>query len=157
MSKLEEKQELIESIGIQMEQRLNVSPLAARIYALLALSSYEGLSFDTIRNSIGSSKSSTSVNLNVLIQLKYVEYRTKSGDRKRYFRVAKYFQISALEQQSQTLATDIKMVEKINDFNKNHYPEKFDNEQSLGQLTIDYLLKMQSLVKNTIDQLKKLS
>lgn len=157
MSKSQEKEQLIEDIGLQMEQRLNVSPLAARIYALLALSSYEGLSFDEVRNSIGSSKSSTSVNLNVLIQLKYIEYYTKSGDRKRYFKVAKYFQLSTLEQQHQTLENDIDLVKKINDYNKNYHPEKFLIEQSLGDLTIDYMLKMQTLVTETIDQLKKFS
>lgn len=157
MSKSEKKQQLIESIGIQMEQRLKVSPLAARIYALLALSGNEGVSFDDIRNSIGSSKSSTSVNLNVLMQLKYLEYHTKSGDRKRYFRVAKYFQISTLEQQRQSLEADISLVEKINEFNRSHNPEKFENEQSQGKITIDYLLKMQTLVTDTIKQLKEVS
>lgn len=155
MSKSQKKEQLIEDIGLQMEQRLSVSPLAARIYALLVLSSDEGLSFDEIRNCIGSSKSSTSVNLNVLIQLEYVEYHTKTGDRKRYFKVAKYFQLSTLEQQQQTLENDIKLVEKINHFNKNYHLEKFESEQSLGKLTIDYMQKMQALVKETINQLKK--
>lgn len=156
MEKLKQRQnELIEEIGVRLESRLNVAPLAARIYALLTLSSYDGLSFEQIREIIGSSKSSTSVNLNVLKQLKYIEYHTKQGDRKRYFRVAKYFQLISLQMYHESLENDIKMVDKINTYNKEYYPEKFINEKSLGDITQDYMRKMQGFVKETIQKISK--
>lgn len=61
-----EKLKLIEEIGLRIEKRLQIAPFAARIYALLTVSSYDGLTFEEIRKIIGSSKSSTSINLNVL-------------------------------------------------------------------------------------------
>ena len=73
MALSKEKLKLIEEIGLRLETRLQIAPLAARIYALLTLSSYDGLTFEEIREIIGSSKSSTSVNLNVLTQLKHIE------------------------------------------------------------------------------------
>lgn len=154
MSTSQEKEKLIEAIGIRLETRLSMSPLASRIYALLSLSTYEGLSFDEIRETLGSSKSSISVNINVLMQLKYLEYYTKSGDRKRYFRVAKYFQLSALENYIQSLQEDIELVKNINSYNKLHHPEKFANEESFGDITIDYLEKMQNLVEVSIQKMK---
>lgn len=154
MSSLEEKQSLIEEIGIRLEKRLQISPLASRIYALLTLSSYDGLTFEEIKDAIGSSKSSTSVNINVLIQLKHIEYYTKSGDRKRYFRVAKYFQLTTLELYYQSLENEFNLVEKINHYNKLHHPEKFTDEKSVGDITQDYLKKMQTLVTTTIDKIK---
>ena len=154
MTVLEEKQKLIEEIGVRLETRLHIAPLAARIYALLTLSSYEGLSFEEIRQKIGSSKSSTSVNLNVLTQLKHINYYTKSGDRKRYFRVAKYFQLTTLEAYFETLENEFQLVEKINDYNKEHHPEKFTDEKSLGDITQDYIRKMQNLVVVTMDKIK---
>lgn len=154
MSNAKDKECLIEDIGVRLETRLNISPLAARIYALLTLSSYDGLTFDDIRERIGSSKSSTSVNINALLQLKHVEFYTKPGDRKRYFRVAKYFQLSSLEVYVQSIQKDIELVDKINDYNKIHHPEKFSNEQSLGDVTIDYLEKMKILVNETVQTIE---
>ena len=133
---------------------MQIAPLAARIYALLSLSSYDGLTFEEIRETIGSSKSSTSVNLNVLMQLKYIDYHTKPGDRKRYFRVAKYFQLTNLEAYQQALENEMSLVEKITGYNKMYHPEKFTDEKSLGNITTDYLQKMQSLVSETIDTIK---
>lgn len=157
MARSEEKEKLIEEIGQILETRLNISPLAARIYSLLTLSSYDGLTFEEIREFIGSSKSSTSVNLNVLLQLKYLEYHTKIGDRKRYFKIAKYLQLTSLEVYYQSLENDLRMVDKINEYNKNHYPDKFSDEKSLGAVTQDYLTKMKSLVSITIDKIKSFS
>lgn len=154
MSISEEKKNLIEEIGLRLEVRLQISPLAARIYALLTLSSYEGSTFEEIRETIGSSKSSTSVNLNVLLQLKHIDYHTKSGDRKRYFRIAKYFQLTSLEAYYQSLENEMKLVEKITSYNTAHHPEKFTNEKSLGDITTNYLIKMQALVANTIASIK---
>lgn len=148
------KQQLIEEIGVRLESRLRIAPLAARVYALLTLSSSEGLTFEQIREIIGSSKSSISVNLNVLTQLQLIKYYTKSGDRKRYFRIAKNFQLTALEAHQKSLKDEIALVEKINNYNKTYYPEKFQNQKSVGSLTQDYLKKMQALVGSTIEKIR---
>lgn len=154
MTKVSKKQkELIEEIGLGIEGRLGLSPLAARIYALLTLSSYDGLTFEEIREIIGSSKSSTSVNLNILTQLQYVAYHTKPGDRKRYFKVSKYFQLKSLEHFHQSLKNEIALVDKITAFNKTHYPEKFVDEKSLGKIMQGYFREQQKLVKSTIKKI----
>ncbi|HXK00029.1 MAG TPA: hypothetical protein VNJ50_14335 [Gelidibacter sp.] len=155
MSVSTEKKKLIEEIGLQLESRLNLAPLAARIYTLLTLSSKEGLTFEQIREIIGSSKSSTSVNLKILMQLKHVDYYTKSGDRKRYFRITTYFQLSALKIDYQALENEILLVEKINSYNKVHHPEKFKNEESVGDIIRNYLKSRQTLIAETIDKINK--
>lgn len=82
---LSEKQiELIEKIGIYFEQAMQ--PAAARTLALLIVSDQEAHSFDSIREALNLSKSATSNAINFLINAKKIEYFTKSGDRKRYFR-----------------------------------------------------------------------
>lgn len=151
----DDKKQLIEEIGLALEERMGISPLAARIYSLLILSSYDGLTFEAIREIIGASKSSTSINLNVLLQLRNVEYYTKPGDRKRYFKVAKYFQINFLKQQSESIGNEINLIEKINSFNEIHYPEKFLHEQSLGQIMQKYLKAHHELLKNTLVELEE--
>ena len=153
MKILEKKKHLIEEIGVGIGEKMGVSPLAARIYILLALSSQNGLTFESIRETLGSSKSSTSINLNVLIQLKYVEYYTKPGDRKRYFKYAKHFQINYLKQMSQSLKREIELIDKINTYNLEHYPEKFINEESMGTIMQEYLKAQQELITVTLNKL----
>lgn len=151
---MKEKKELIEEIGLNIEALLGIAPLAARIYALLILSSYEGLTFDEIKEAVQASKSSVSTSLKVLTQLKYIDYHTKPGVRKRYFRVAKYLQLISLEQKLQSLDSQIELIEKINEYNKQHHPEKFVNEQSLGEITQNNLRKYQHLIREAIQEIE---
>lgn len=156
MSNPKERNRLLEEVGLLIEERLGISPLAARIYALLTISSYEGLHFEEIREIIKASKSSTSVNINVLLQLEYISYHTKPGDRKRYFKVAKYYQLESLAKYHQSLTKEIEMVDRINAYNKKYHPIKFTPEKSVGNIAQNYLKKTQDLVKTTIENLKNL-
>lgn len=154
MSQQKEQAQLIEKIGIGLEERLKLSPLASRIYSLLILSSYDGLTFEEVREVIQASKSSTSVNINVLIQLGYITYYTKPGNRKRYFKLAKYSSLVSLESYCDIIDKEMDMVNRINAYNKKYYPQKFNNEESLGQIFQDYLVEKQELVARTIAKMK---
>lgn len=153
MTKNSEQIKLVEKIGSSIEERLRLSPLASRIYALLILSSFNGLSFDDIRETIKASKSSTSVNIKVLIQLGYIKSITRSGDRKRYFKIAKYSSLHSLELYNQVIDEEMRMVKKINAYNKEYHPEKYIEEESLGDIFQDYLLKKKALVEETISKM----
>lgn len=83
--KLTEKQrELIESFGV-IQEEMGLSPASARVNALLTVADSVELSFDQIRESLDLSKSATSNALNNLLMMKQIGYKTKPGDRKRYF------------------------------------------------------------------------
>lgn len=154
MFKSKEQAKLIEKLGVGLEELLSLSPLASRIYALLILSSYEGLTFEEIKDVIQASKSSISVNINVLIQLSFINFYTKPGDRKRYFKLAKYSQITSLEMYLQAINLEMSMIERVNKFNKTYHPEKFIEEQSIGKIFQEYLLEKQQLVDRTIIKMK---
>lgn len=81
----EDKRQLIEEVGVFMEKQ-GMQPAAARILGLLLVSEEPELSFDQIRNALQLSKSAVSNALNTLLTKKSIEYITKPGDRKRYFR-----------------------------------------------------------------------
>lgn len=153
MSTYKQQSELIEDIGLGIEERLHLSPLASRIYALLILSSYNGLTFDEIKETIKASKSSISVNINVLTQLGYIIFTTKPGDRKRYFKIAKYVSQISLELSLNEIEKEKIILKKINSYNKKHHPEKFINENSLGEIFKEHLLKKEKLVKETIKKM----
>ena len=154
MPQQKELAQLVEQIGLDLEDRLRLSPLAARIFTLLILSSYEGLSFDEIRESIMASKSATSVNINVLLQLDYIVSYTNPGERKRYFKLAKYSQVVSLEAELQRIEKEKAMVQKINAYNKKYHSDKFIDENTVGNIFQEYLIEKQALLKNTIKGMK---
>lgn len=154
MSQIKEQKDLVEEIGLGIEDRLNLSPLASRIYALLILSSYDGLTFDEIKESIQASKSAASVNINVLSQLDYISYYTKPGIRKRFFKLSKYSQLLSLEMYHQAIDKEMQMIERINTYNRQYHPEKFTDEETLGHIYHNYLIEKQNLVESTITKMK---
>ncbi|SHI37490.1 DNA-binding transcriptional regulator GbsR, MarR family [Arenibacter nanhaiticus] len=152
--KYEEKRILIEEMGVALEERADLTPLAARIYAALILSCYEGLLFEEIIAITQASKSSVSNNLNILVQLHYVEYYTRPGDRKRHFRTTKYYVRNAMEQYEKLIERELDMVKKINAYNKEYNPQKFKNENSVGILFQEYLTEQREKIKTTIEGVK---
>lgn len=146
---------LVEEIGMAIEQRAHLSPLAARIYAALILSSEEGLTFDEIVEWHQASKSSVSNNLNVLIKLNHVEYYTKPGDRKRYFRTSKFYVKSAMEKYHEHFEQELRVLEKINTFNRQHNPEKFKNETSVGTVYQEYLADLIEGFQKKIEEIEQ--
>ncbi|WP_421895366.1 GbsR/MarR family transcriptional regulator [Marinoscillum sp.] len=84
--KLSERQkELIEKMGV-LNEKYGFAPAVARIQALLVIADETALTFDQIRETLGLSKSATSNAINFLLQSNRLEYITKTGDRRRYFR-----------------------------------------------------------------------
>jgi len=81
----EAQRDLIERFGV-LHDRIGVRPAAGRILGLLLVSPDPELTFDQIRETLGLSKSATSTALTHLQTIGSVEYRTRPGDRKRYFR-----------------------------------------------------------------------
>lgn len=155
MELLENKKILIEEVGVLLQERANLSPLAARIYALLILSSYEGLSFEKIVQLMQASKSSVSSNINVLLQLHYIDFYTKPGDRKRYFKTSQFYIKSTLEQQIHLLEKELNVVQKINHFNKENNPEKFKDEKSLGLLFQGYLENQRNVINEKLKEINE--
>lgn len=154
MNNLSEYSLLTEEIGMAIEEREGLSPLSSRIYAMLILSSDEGLHFEDIIEAHQASKSAVSISLKILLKLKYVEYYTKPGERKRYFRTSKYYVKTSMEKFSESFEKEIEVVEKINAFNKKNNPEKYKNEKSVGTLYQEYLLQLRDGFKKKIRQVK---
>ncbi|MGV8993886.1 MAG: GbsR/MarR family transcriptional regulator [Flavobacterium sp.] len=150
-----EQARLIEKLGLQIEERMTLSPLASRIYALLILSPYDGLTFEEIKEVIQASKSSTSVNINVLVQLNYIKFYTKPGDRRRYFQISKYNALVSLENYQNEVQKEIEIISTINNFNKMNHPEKFSSEKILGDIFEEYLEEKKQLIERTINKMNQ--
>jgi DNA-binding transcriptional regulator GbsR (MarR family) len=78
------QKELVERMGVFYEQH-GIAPMEGRIMSLLIVCDANELTFDQIRELLGISKSATSNALNVLLMTQRIIYKTRPGDRKRYF------------------------------------------------------------------------
>lgn len=84
--KLSDQQlELIEEFGIHYEKS-GMQPAASRIFALLMICDQNELSFEEIYETLNISKSAVSNAINLMITTQRLEYITRPGERKRYFR-----------------------------------------------------------------------
>ena len=79
------KQE-IEDLGTFFQQR-NMTPMEARVFALLLLSEPHYQDFFSIQETLSASKSAISNALNRLTLTNRIDYLTLPGDRKRYFKI----------------------------------------------------------------------
>ncbi|TXK72601.1 GbsR/MarR family transcriptional regulator [Mesonia sp. HuA40] len=151
----EEKKNLVERLGIQFERELNITPLAARILALLILTPSEGLTFDEITQITGASKSSISTNVNLLLQLKTIDYFTKPGDRKRYFKVTSNYLEINLNENLLKVNRELEIIDSIDQFNRK-YEDNQSEKRKIRQLYQEYLRSQQENLKETIKKISKI-
>lgn len=76
---------LVEKLGIFIETKDNLAPVAARILSYIILTGKQGTTFEDLVTNLCASKSTISTHLNHLQDLKKINYFTKIGDRKKYF------------------------------------------------------------------------
>jgi hypothetical protein len=60
-----------------------------------------------------------------------------------------------MEQQIYLIEKELKVVSKINDFNKNNNPEKFKNEKSLGLLFHEHLEDLKNKINGKLEEIKQ--
>lgn len=81
----EHQKELIGKLNVYLEKN-GMQPVAAKVMALLMVVDEPELTFDEIQESLQISKSATSNGINYLLDTHRIEYVSKVGERKRYFR-----------------------------------------------------------------------
>lgn len=150
------KEDLVEDVGVYFEKMHQIPPLAARIYSWLMLCPADGHSFDEIIELTQSSKSSISTNLNLLLKTGSVEYFTKPGDRKRYFRLSKNYLEVTLKQYEEKVSEELKLIKKIDKFNKRHNKVKHEKHKCFGKLYRAYLESHYKNLETTIRNMNNL-
>lgn len=78
------ERQVIEKLGVVME-KMDVPPVHARIFVLLLMVNPPYMSFEEIQEYLQVSKSSVSKYINIMLEHGTLDYKTFSGDRKRYF------------------------------------------------------------------------
>ncbi|MGJ8715402.1 MAG: GbsR/MarR family transcriptional regulator [Maribacter stanieri] len=158
MEKEENKQRLIEELGVHFEAEYNLPPLAARIFGNLVVTEEVGLTFDDCLTKRGASKSSISTSLNLLLQLGMITYFTKSGDRRRYFKISdkSTFFIKKLEQALKNAAKESKIIQTVAEYDQKYNPEKYASNKPRIEAYLECLSQNEKTYQDTIEALKKL-
>ncbi|WP_407557199.1 GbsR/MarR family transcriptional regulator [Winogradskyella sp. 4-2091] len=128
-----EKMRLVEKLGVHLENREQLAPVAARIMAYVILTGKNGTTFEEMVTVLCASKSTISTHINHLQGLNKLEYFTKTGDRKKYFVINKDSVIHHIDnlinewQEVRELHLEIKAYKNnINEEKIKKKEEKFD-------------------------------
>ncbi|WP_339659405.1 transcriptional regulator [uncultured Polaribacter sp.] len=89
MISCKQKSALVEKLGVLLEKKEQLAPVAARIKSYIILKGKSGTTFEDLVSDLCASKSTISTHLNHLHDLKKIVYFTKPGDRKKYFTINK--------------------------------------------------------------------
>ncbi|WP_264559914.1 GbsR/MarR family transcriptional regulator [Flavobacterium sp. N2270] len=151
-----EKQEIIEMFGVHFEQLYNIPPLAARILGTLIIDGCKsGLTFEELVEKMQASKSSISTNLNLLQKMDKINYFTKIGDRKKYFKAAP---LSQRLNNYLTLVNNEKiLIDKIIRYREKNIScsqEEINLQNSYAYR--EHMLKAEQLLMTTINNFKEI-
>ena len=118
----EEQAEQIEKIGVTLEKS-EFPPLAARIMALLLVAEPPFCTFEEIMTGMGSSKSSVSTSVNLLLNAGLIDYVTFPRDRKRYFKVNKETWLKMIQRKVDQIEPFRGLLKDLARSRSNAYPE----------------------------------
>lgn len=136
------------------ETMYNYSPLTAKIYTYLMLSSdREGITFDEIVEKLNASKSSVSSSLNTLVNNAHVEHFNKIDERKRYFRVNPDYLTIRLNTIRDILAKEKNLAYRLQEYKATKTTESKPCQMKMG-IYIEHLEKATHELTNTIEKLK---
>ncbi|WP_179009244.1 GbsR/MarR family transcriptional regulator [Winogradskyella forsetii] len=113
-----QKRALIEKLGVFLESKEQLSPLAAQIKAYIILKGKSGTTFDDLVTDLCASKSTISTHLNHLQDLKKILYFTKLGDRKKYFIVNKDSIVQSIDDMVETWVNEKQLHLEIKEYKK---------------------------------------
>lgn len=145
IERINKQKELIEELGNHLA-RHGGQQLSGRILGLLSFSDAEEFTFDEIVSQLQVSKSSVSVAINTLLMTNKIEYFTRSGDRKRYFRIKSKPMTEAIEE----MMKDINLLYELQ---KKAFSLKPDKE-SRSAKNIEKMIQGISFFRRTLDEYK---
>lgn len=129
------KESLIEKLGVHIENKEQLAPLAARIISTLILTGKKGVTFETLVSELSASKSTISTHLTTLQAANRITYHTKCGDRKKYFTLVPDVMINAMNEMLKNWKNErdlhleiMEYKKEINDELPEDCPELFDLE-----------------------------
>ena len=117
--------EKVEEIGVFYESS-GLTPTEARVFALLLLSDPPELDFFAIQEFLAASKSTVSTALKRLLTEGRVEYITRPGERRRYFRVSGQKWLEHIQSRFANITALGNMIDQIIELRSNASSPEFN-------------------------------
>lgn len=140
-------------MGVHLEHKEQLAPLAARILANLVLKGKKGETFENLVCDLKASKSTIFTHLTTLQASSRITYYTKPGDRKKYFILSPNALINSMDEMLENWNEErdihLEIVNYKEDLNENFSEdsdEKFDLEFHTEYL--NYLEQATALMQN---------
>ncbi len=151
-----EKEELIEMMGVHLQNQHSISPLTGKIWATLIIEGKsEGLTFDYLVEKLQASKSSISASLNCLLKTDKIYYSHIEGDRKKYFRAYPFSK--RFVRLLQNMEFEKKLIEKIIAYKcKTEISDKSNCALENIKAYKEHLYEMEKITKRLLADLKKI-
>lgn len=144
--RIRKQKELVETVGRAFEKE-GFSPITGRIYGLLLVMDKDHYAFDEIVEELQISKGSASMALKILELRNDIEYITRPGDRKRYFRLKKVNRFTMVDEQKTKLQLSRNFLQNALELKANR-----DTESSVF---LQDVLHMLDFFLNKFEELKK--
>lgn len=132
----EQKKQLIEQLGVLMERKHQIAPLAARILSTVVLSGQQGVTFDELVTGLKASKSSISTHLDNLQSTRKIKFFTRPGDRKRYFVINPDLTIEMIDETVANWESEKKVHREILQYKKQR--NDLNKDKNLQPLCLDF-------------------
>ncbi|WP_031426573.1 GbsR/MarR family transcriptional regulator [Flavimarina sp. Hel_I_48] len=116
---MKKKEHLIERLGVYLECKEQIAPLAARIVSNLILTGKKGVTFDNMVCGLGASKSTIFTHLTNLQAAKKISYYTKPGDRKKYFVISQDAMLLSMNEMIEKWNTERELHIEIMQYKEN--------------------------------------
>ncbi|MEO9954898.1 transcriptional regulator [Nonlabens sp.] len=135
------RMDLVEKLGVHLEGREQLAPVAARILSYIILTGKKGTTFEDMVITLCASKSTVSTHLNHLQDLNKIKYFTKTGDRKKYFVINKDTIIQHIDKMVKHWREEREIHEEIKEYKKLQNINKIENEDEKFDLSFhdDYI------------------
>lgn len=151
-----QREELVELFGVHFENLMHLSPLGARIFAVIIVDSCGGkVSFEDLVEGMGASKSSVSTNLNLLLKIGKISYYTMPGDRKKYYKPTPFS--DRFDNYMNIINQEKKIIDKMVAY-RQHTLDSPCEKRDLERLEVykEHIGKMEEVIAGSIEKFRKL-
>lgn len=146
-----ERKQLIERLGVYMEGKDKLAPLAARVYSTLILTGKKGLTFGQLVKSLEASKSTICTHLNSLQSREMVSFYTTPGERKRFFIVAPNRLNILIQELTDNWKKQTELQEDILS-----YKSKFNDQYPADAFDLDFHINYLNFLQEASNSVNKL-
>ncbi|MGS2763371.1 GbsR/MarR family transcriptional regulator [Sinomicrobium sp. M5D2P9] len=150
-----EKCNLVEELGVYFEKNEAFSPLSARIFSIMVLTGAGGVTFEELLEKLEASKSSVSTNLQLLQSQGKITYFTKTGDRKRYFKIAPDQMLVRLDEKIEQWKKEKQLLQKVHCYKTKYMQNSGEDADKVGLMFNEHYIKFTEEMLNNLTRLRE--